>query len=369
VKSRPALAAITLAPLGGGVAAVSRLLAQVLADGWGAGCPVVTLTRAGAPSLETGSGRRLGFGARLTWLQASGQCDWLVCTHLSVARAQGAIPPPVRRPYAVFLHGIEAWRPLSEARRRALAGAAVVLTNSAYTAARVLTAHPWVRPPVVCPLALPTPVGPPPASRVDPRWGPHAVLVVGRLDASEQYKGHDQLIEAFPMVRARVPDARLVFVGGGNDRGRLETKARAAGLGDAFLATGFLDEAAIAHAYARAAVFALPSRNEGFGVVYLEAMAHGLPCIGSIHDAAREVIVDGRSGFLVDQASLPDLAGQITRLLGDAPLRRQMGAYGQTLVTERFSYPQFRERVAGALAMTFEAQPEPDAHLARRATW
>jgi hypothetical protein len=80
------------------------------------------------------------------------------------------------------------------------------------------------------------------------------------------------------------------------------------------------------------------------------------------------VIVDGGSGVLVDQASLPDLAGQVSRLLLDAPLRRQMGAYGRRLLDERFSYRQFRERVTGALTATFEAQPEASARLARRAS-
>jgi phosphatidylinositol alpha-1,6-mannosyltransferase len=137
VRSRPALAAITLNRRGGGVAAVSRLLHQVVADEWGEDCQVITLVDSGAVSLETGLERRIQFGARMAWLQASGRCDWMMCTHLSVARAQDLIPSPVRRPYAVFLHGIEAWRPLTPSQRRALLGATLLLANSAYTSARV----------------------------------------------------------------------------------------------------------------------------------------------------------------------------------------------------------------------------------------
>jgi phosphatidylinositol alpha-1,6-mannosyltransferase len=370
VTSRPAIGAITLNRRGGGVAAVSRLLHQVLSEGWGGPCPVVTLVDADAPSLETGLRRRVSFGAHLTWLQASGRCDWMMCTHLSVARAQELIPSPVRRPYAVFLHGIEAWRPLTPSQRRALRGATVLLANSAYTSARVVAAHAWVRPPAICPLALAPAEGEVDSTSATPQhiWGPHAVLLVGRLAAAEQYKGHDQLIDAWPAVLSEVPDARLVFVGDGDDVPRLRAKAQALGVGSSLVTTGFLEDRVVRLAYRDAAVFAMPSRNEGFGIVYLEAMAAGLPCIGSTDDAAAEIIEDGKSGFLVEQNNPAALAHRLVALLKDPARRREMGGRGRALLEQRFSYPQFRDRVVAALSVAFGVRERAAGRVAPRFT-
>jgi len=370
MRSRPAIGAITLNRRGGGVAAVSRLLHQAVSEVWGGDCRVVTLVEADAASLETGLRRRVSFGAQLTWLQASGRCNWMLCTHLSVARAQELIPSPVRRPYAVFLHGIEAWRPLTASQQRALRGAAVLLANSAYTSARVVAAHPWVRPPAICPLTLPPGEWEAESTCATPPhlWGPHAVLLVGRLAAAEQYKGHDQLIDAWPAVLSEVPDARLVFVGDGDDVPRLRAKAQALGVGSSLVTTGFLEDRGVRLAYREAAVFAMPSRNEGFGIVYLEAMAAGLPCIGSTDDAAAEIIEDGKSGFLVEQNNPATLADRLVVLLKDPARRREMGERGRALLERGFSYPQFRDRVASALSAAFDVRERAAGRVEPRLT-
>jgi phosphatidylinositol alpha-1,6-mannosyltransferase len=103
------------------------------------------------------------------------------------------------------------------------------------------------------------------------------------MSADERYKGHDQILDAWPVVRSRIPDARLVIVGDGDDAPRLRAKAASLGLAASVLFTGFVTEAQLAALYQKASVFAMPSREEGFGLVYLEAMARGVPCIGSIH--------------------------------------------------------------------------------------
>jgi glycosyltransferase involved in cell wall biosynthesis len=93
------------------------------------------------------------------------------------------------------------------------------------------------------------------------------------------------------------------------------------------------------------AAFAMPSRAEGFGVVYLEAMSHRLPCIGSIHDGAREIIVDGETGFLVHQDDTDALAAKITLLLTDAALRERMGVNSLERWRNCFSFERFERRM------------------------
>ena len=108
---------------------------------------------------------------------------------------------------------------------------------------------------------------------------------------------------------------------------------------------GHVDDPTLHAIYNRVAAFAMPSRAEGFGVVYLEAMLHRLPCISAIHDAARKIIVDGKTGFLVDQDDAAGLAARIALLLADSALRRKMGANGFERLRDSFSFEQFQARM------------------------
>jgi phosphatidylinositol alpha-1,6-mannosyltransferase len=165
------------------------------------------------------------------------------------------------------------------------------------------------------------------------------------MSAGERYKGHDELLNAWPLVLRSLPDARLVFAGGGDDEPRLRARSEQLGIAASVHFTGFISHDELLGWYARSALFAMPSRNEGFGIVYLEAMAHALPCLASTHDAAREVVEDGVTGALVDPDNLEALAGTTSRLLSDPHLRIRLGRCGRRRVRERFSYEVFRDRL------------------------
>jgi phosphatidylinositol alpha-1,6-mannosyltransferase len=154
-------------------------------------------------------------------------------------------------------------------------------------------------------------------------------------------------------VLSRVPDAQLVLVGEGDDVARLKARAARVTSPESVMFTGFVTDATLDTLYRRAAVFAMPSRDEGLGLGYLEAMAHGLPCIGSVHDAATEVIDDGVTGYLVDQSSGAQLADRIGTLLTDEAKRLQMGARGLARCQGHFTYDQFRGRLLSLVLASF----------------
>ncbi|SDS95609.1 Glycosyltransferase involved in cell wall bisynthesis [Friedmanniella luteola] len=152
------------------------------------------------------------------------------------------------------------------------------------------------------------------------RRGPLA-LFVGRL---EPEKNLDQLLAAF----ARVPTAlgaRLEVVGMGSRRGQLEEQARALDLRGRVTFTGAVDDDELVAACGRADVFVMPGTAELQSLATLEAMAAGLPVVAAEAMALPHLVQDGRNGHLVPPGDVDVLARQLTRLLGDPPLRTRMG--------------------------------------------
>jgi phosphatidylinositol alpha-1,6-mannosyltransferase len=248
-------------------------------------------------------------------------------------------------PLSVYLHGIEAWRRLRRRERIALARADLLLANSAWTARRFAAANPDLahRPLRVCHLAVADGDG---AGGAEPSGAAPFALIVGRMAARERYKGHDVLLDVWPRLAAEVPAARLVVVGDGDDRARLER--RAAALGDRVTFAGAVSDAALARLYRECAFFAMPSRDEGFGLVFLEAMRAGKACIGAV-GAAAEVIEDGVSGLLVDPAHPAAVQGALARLFRDPDERARMGRAGAARLARHFTEAAFRRRFRALL--------------------
>jgi phosphatidyl-myo-inositol dimannoside synthase len=281
--------------------------------------------------------------------------DWWLFAHCDVGRLQYALPESVRRPYAVFLHGGEVRAPmLNHARARVLQHAAARLANSRHTARNAVAASPDIGIVSICPLAL---LPDPPTGSLDRELldavEPGYALMVARMNSDERFKGHDELLEAWGAVKGAVPDARLVVVGGGDDVERLQYKAARLGFERLVRFTGMVSDATLAELRARAAFFVMPSTNEGFGLVYLEAMRAGLACIGCSGDAAAEIIADGVTGLLVPSGDRQALSAAAGRLFLEPEVARRMGDAGRARGARDYTLERFQQRVAGALHLPF----------------
>lgn len=297
------------------------------------------------------------FSARL--MAGGRRAECVLFNHLGLATAVAGLPASMRRPYAVFVHGAEAFdTSIDPARGRALAKATLRLANSAHTARRVLEAHPDAPPAEVCPLALlpERDTGPVDGALVG-SITPRTIIIAGRMNAAERYKGHDELLEAWPAVLRRRTDARLAIVGRGDDVKRLEAKANGLGLSGSVRFIGFVSEATLDAMLERAGAFALPSRAEGFGLAYLRAMRAALPCIAGSDDAAREVIEDGVTGLLVPPSDRDALAQAMIDLLGDTVRRREIGEAGRARFEQHFTFEAFRERFDRIMRRSFPSRP------------
>jgi phosphatidylinositol alpha 1,6-mannosyltransferase len=183
------------------------------------------------------------------------------------------------------------------------------------------------------------------------------VLYVGRLAKEKEL---DRLFAAFGEVRAREPRVRLLVVGDGPDRGRLERLH--AGNGVVF--AGFQVGEALSRHYASADVFAFPSRTETFGNVVQEAMASALPVVGVAAGGVRDVVRPGETGLLADPEDPADFARALGRLAADPALRRQLGRAGRDLALAA-SWSAVLDRLLASYERVVE-EFEEDAASARR---
>lgn len=141
------------------------------------------------------------------------------------------------------------------------------------------------------------------------------IITVGRLDPDEQAKGFDQVLELLPKLLKSIPDIAYVIVGSGDDMQRLQEKARRMSVERNVVFTGWISEAEKPDYYRLADAYVMPGRLEGFGYVYLEALACGIPVVGSKIDGSRAALLDGELGELVDPNDSEELFDAIQRVL------------------------------------------------------
>jgi phosphatidylinositol alpha-1,6-mannosyltransferase len=267
--------------------------------------------------------------------------------HVGIARAHCSMPL-LDRPYAVWIYGIEAWSPRMHGDYgRSVEHAALLMSISDFTRRRAAALLPSAQRAKVCWLATEEDDLPKAPSEFS---GPPTVLILSRIDATEMYKGHFELIDCWPSVMAAIPDARLLIAGAGDGLGLLRLRARASTAASNIEFTGLLPQDQIDELWGRADVFAMPSRGEGFGLVYIEAMRHGLPVIASRQDAGQEINLDGVTGHNVDLELEGELARRIIELLSDKAVARQFGENGREHWRANFCFSAFRRRMEPIMA-------------------
>jgi len=344
----------------GGVQRAGRHLAAVLTEfaaSRGMECRLLTLndspqlhrmTLAGREFVFTGCERAKGRFTVTAVKAARRKAKLVLAAHPNLApvvQVMRIVAPRMKS--IVCAHGADVWEPLGMLQRLALRRSNLVLAPSKDTAEHVATEQgvaderirvlPWGLDPQFEALISPGshPVLPEnfPSGRV--------ILSVGRWLAVERYKGMDTLITALPRLLTQRPEVQLVLVGSGDDRAWLEDLAEQTGVNRHVHFLSGLTYSEIAACYAACEIFAMPSGGEGFGLVYLEAMACGKPVIGGLHGGAPEVIQDGVTGYLVPHGDPIQLATSLETLLADTVHAKEMGARAKQRAEHEFRFNVF----------------------------
>ena len=265
------------------------------------------------------------------------------------------IPARLLRPHMPILtiaYGIEVWKRRSLMERAALRYADRIMAISAYTARQVVerqgTKQTKVR-------VVPIPLDPDFRAAAE-AWRrtngviQHAnLLSIARMSSYDREKGIDCVIAALEYVRAYAPDVTYTVIGDGDDRPRLEQLAVQRGVATHVRFAGRIPDDQL-HAYLSGAdVFVLPSRKEGFGIVFLEAMHYGKPVIAGAHGGSPEVVIDGETGLLVRNGDIAELALAIVALLQDVPKRDALGDAGKRRVDVTYAYRSFSDAITQML--------------------
>jgi len=284
---------------------------------------------------------------------------------LDPALPVGHLGPKLAKPYGVILHGAEITVPgrvpgPRQALARVLRGAEIVIAAGGYPADEGERAARRGLPIVVIPPGVDTdrfvPVDAPQRAAVREQFGvaPESTLVVS-VSRLVPRKGMDVLIRAAARLAPSHPELKVVIGGSGRDRDRLERLV--AELAAPVRLVGRVDDDDLPGLYGAADVFAMDCRNrwlgleqEGFGIVFLEAAACGVPQIAGESGGAAEAVIDGETGIVVeDPRSVAALADALRTLLADADLRRRMGEAGRQRAVEAFSYDVLAAKLRAAL--------------------
>lgn len=282
---------------------------------------------------------------------------WAISTHPHFSKALRINKATLGVPYLCVTHGVETWGQMEGRLRQGLLAADRIISVSRFTRRHLVEACGF--PPeqvMVVPNTFDETLfatGDKPRLLLE-RHGLHAgqpvLLTVGRMSASERYKGHEHVIRAMPVIQKRLPEVRYVIVGSGDDVPRLREICRDTGVMDAVIFAGHVPREELPAYHRLGDVFVMPSTGEGFGIVFLEALASGRPVIAANADASPEALDGGRLGWLVDPAR-PDLIAEGAIALLEKHTRPELAdpEWLRAEVIRLFGFAAFKESLRRAL--------------------
>lgn len=294
-------------------------------------------------------------GAALREAWKAGTARTIFLWHIGLLKLLPALRTRNAR-VVLYQHGIEVWREPDWLTRRLLSRVNLFLSNSDFTWERsqsYFRPHAGQQHQTVALGLGNAQANPAPLDETQPP----AAVIVGRMEFGEGYKGHRELIQAWPQVQQQIPRAELWIIGGGNQRPELEALSAKCNVQAAVRFHGQVSDERKEELLRQSRCLVMPSRGEGFGLVYLEAMRLGRPCLVSTSDAGREVVQPPVAGLAADPSNTAELSAAIVRLLTPGAEWSRWSTQAQNKFNANFTEQQFVERLGAALFAPAVASP------------
>ncbi len=283
--------------------------------------------------------------------------DFVFCGHVNFAPSVRFFKRFFGYKYGVMAYGIDVWDIKERKKIRALREADRIFPISNYTKNKLLRQIPEIKNKSII---LPNPIdGEKFLIKNKPDYllerhnlrNVKIILTVARLSSEEKYKGYDQTIKSLPLVIAEVPEVKYVIVGEGDDKKRTENLIKEMNLENQVIMTGCVSDKELVDYYNLCDVFVMPSKGEGFGFVFLEALSCGKSVVVGNSDGSRDAVLDGKLGILVNPDSQEEIAEAIVRLIKkEAPASLLDGNFLRKSVLENYGLGRFKDRVRGILS-------------------
>lgn len=280
-----------------------------------------------------------------------GRFDLVICGHINLLSLAWLVSIRARAPLMLLAYGIDVWQPhKAMLTRTLLRWVDEVWSISEITRDKMAA---WSKVAIERFHLLPNAIAlerygmAPKDATLVARYGlvgRKIMMVLARLVSAERYKGVDELLEIMPDLLAREPELVFLVAGDGNDRPRLEWKAKTLGVSERVTFTGYVPESEKAAHFCLADAFVMPGRSEGFGFVFLEAMACGVPVVASTLDGSREAV---RFGILGQMVNPDDRAALVQAIIRALNMEKGIPAG-----LEYFSFANFQSRLQALVIAT-----------------
>lgn len=248
--------------------------------------------------------------------------DLIICGHINFSPLALHIFKWLKIPYWVVVYGIDVWNLKDVSKISALKAAQKIVSIGEYTRDRIvkeqkISSESIYLLPVTFDASQFVIQSKPQylLDRYQFKFDQPIILTVTRLASENSYKGYDQIIQSLPAIRRQIPNIHYLLVGKGDDRERIEAMVKSTDVCDCVTLAGFVSDNELADHYNLCDVFAMPSKGEGFGIVYLEALACGKPTIGGDQDGAIDALCHGELGVLINPDDVEELGETIIQIL------------------------------------------------------
>lgn len=305
---------------------------------------------------ESNSKEKIGFIFKIIKQLFKFKPDIIFCSHINFAPVCYLFKKIFNKNYLIFTHGIEVWDVGNNFKIKALKEARMIITVSNFTKEKIIQKLPGIQNKI---FMLPNSVD---SEVFKPKKKPlnlmqkynltdeKMIFTITRMLKSEGYKGYDKVIEALPKIIEKIPKLKYFLVGSGDDVPRIKKIINDLNLNNYVIMPGFVLDNDLADYYNLADIFVMPSKGEGFGIVFLEALACGKPVIAGNIDGSKDAILNGELGVLVNPDDTNEISETITKILKREVLKKILDSdYLRRRVLEVYGFDKFKEKVKNLL--------------------